>query len=190
MPPANYGCVHTRPSRSLVGHVADNSGRAVLRDRQFLHLRQNAIGQHNLAAHIRPRVIALASAISHVHQLGLNVGAMAVVRQPDGIGLPVSDQSMLRTHLPQPAFLHGPSQVRAHQAISLVAVDRKLLGMSVVQAVFACALQHELRGLVKVSSGRNAMQAGEVAKILIRRGAVRFISEQRPLMSIQERFLP
>ncbi len=46
-------------------------------------------------------------------------------------------------------------------------VDRERLAVSIGQAVLARALQHELRCLIKSRRGRDAMQAGQVAQVLV-----------------------
>ncbi len=49
------------------------------------------------------------------------------------------------------------------------------------EAVIACALQDELRGLIKVGGGGDAVQSGEVAEVLVGSGAVRLVTESSPL---------
>ena len=83
MTPANHGRIQAGPCRGLVWHVADDAGRAMLRDRQFLHSCQNAIGQHDLAAHVFARVIGLARAVADVDQFRFHVGAVTVVGEMD-----------------------------------------------------------------------------------------------------------
>ncbi len=100
MTPADDGVIQAGPCSSLVRHVANNAGSAVLCDRQFLHSRQNAIGQHDLAAHIFICVIGFVRSVADIDQFRFHVGAVTVVREMDWIGLPISEKNMLRTHFP------------------------------------------------------------------------------------------
>ncbi len=79
MTPPNHSCIQARPCRSLIGHVTDDACRTMLRDRPFLHPRQNAVGEDDLAAHVLARVIGLARAVADIDQFRFHVGAVAVV---------------------------------------------------------------------------------------------------------------
>lgn len=48
--------------------------------------------------------------------------------------------------------------------------------MSIGKAVFAGALQYELRRLVEIGGGGDTMQASQVAEILVGSGPARFVS--------------
>ena len=137
MAPANQRWIRARPGGCLVGHVADDAHRTMLRDCQLLHSRQNAIRQDNLAAHILAGVVALTGSVTHIDKPGLHVGTVTVVGETDGVGFPISEQQMLRTNFPQPCLFNRPAQVRAHQPIVPGAIDRELLAMNVGEAVLA-----------------------------------------------------
>jgi hypothetical protein len=97
---------------------------------------------------------------------------------------------MLRTDFPQPTFFDRPRKVRAHQAIWLAAIDGELFAVSVGQAVFVRALQNKLSGLIEFRSCRHSMQPSQIAKVLVRSGAVRLIAKLGPLMNVEKRLLP
>ena len=119
--------------------------------------------------------------VANVNQFGFDIGGVAVVGEADRIGCPISQQLVLRAHLPQPAGFHTPAQVGAHQAIVANAVNRELLAMRVCQAVFAGALQHELCCLVELGGCGNAMQAREISQVLIGRCSAGLVADGNPL---------
>src|SRR5258708_25744767 len=109
----------------------------MLRDRQFLHSRQNAIGEDDLAAHVLAGVIGFARAVGNVDQSRFHVGPVTVVREENWICLPISEKKMLRTDFPQPCLIDRPRQVLAHQALTPRSIDVKLLALSFGYAVLA-----------------------------------------------------
>ncbi len=102
----------------------------MLRDRQFLHPRQNTVREDNLAAHVLRGIIGLVRSIADVDQFRLHVGAVTVVREADWICLPISEKKMLRPYFPEPCLIDRPGQIGAHQAVMPGAIDGKLLAMS------------------------------------------------------------
>src|SRR5258708_547048 len=189
MTPPNHSRIQAGPCRSLVGHVADDAHCTMLCDRQFLHSRQNTVREDNLAAHVLARVIRLSRSVAHVDQLRLHVGAVTVVREVDWIRLPISEKKMLGPDFPEPSFFDRPRQVRAHQAVMPGSIDRELLALSIGQAVLVRALQNELRCQIEIRGGRDAMQAGQVAQVLVGSSAARFISQRCPLANAEEGLL-
>src|SRR4029077_11927458 len=77
-------------------------------------------------------------------------------------------------------------QVGAHQAVMPGSIDRELLAMSIGQAVLVRALQHELCCLIKSSGRRDAMQAGQVAKVFVGSSTGRLVLQRRPLTNAKE----
>jgi len=61
--------------------------------------------------------------------------------------------------------------------------------MSVGQSVLAGALQNELRRLVKFRRCGDAMEGGQIAKVLVCGGAARLVSQGRPLVGVKKRLL-
>src|SRR5216684_1797138 len=109
-----------------------------------------------------------ARAVADVDQFPFHVGTVTVVCEVNWICLPISEKKMLRTDFPQPSLFDRPCQVGTHQSVTLGAIDCKLLAMSIGEAVLARALQNKLRCLIKFWSGRDTMQAGKVAQVLVR----------------------
>src|SRR5438309_1010371 len=81
----------------------------------------------------------------------------------------------------KPRGFHLPAEVGAHQSVVRFAVNRKLLGMRILQAVFPRLLQHEFRSLIESRGGRHAMQGGEKSQILVRGRAARRIAQRIPV---------
>src|SRR5216683_2602969 len=189
MTPPNHSRIQARPCRGLVRHVADDAHGTMLRDCEFLHSRQNAIGEYDLAAHVLPGVIAFARAVADVDQFPFHVGTVTVVCEVNWICLPISEKNMLGPDFPEPSLFDRPRQVRAHEAVIPGSIDRELLAVSIGQAVLSRALQNELCGLIKFWSCRHSMQPSKVAQVLVRSSAARLVSQRRPLTDAEERLL-
>ena len=61
--------------------------------------------------------------------------------------------------------------------------------MSIGESVLAGFLEHELRCLVELRGGRDAMQAGQVTQIFVRGGSAGLVSDCYPLSGGEEGFL-
>jgi hypothetical protein len=96
---------------------------------------------------------------------------------------------VLRFDLPQPRSLDIPGDVRAHQAVLDLAVDRKLLGVHILQAIFLRAPEDEIRRLIELRRSRNAVQSRQGAQIFVRRTTAGLVAQVRPIGIRQEGML-
>jgi hypothetical protein len=88
---------------------------------------------------------------------------------------------VLRLIFPQARRHDVPRKIRTHQAVINFPVDRKLLGVGILESIGLRLLQHEIRRLIELRRGRHAVQTGQCAQVLERRAAVRLVAQRTPL---------
>ncbi len=170
--PADEIPVVAGPGRRLVGIVGDESGRAALLAGEAVDEGGLAVGEHDPAADGPPLVVLRRCAFADVHELGRDVGVLAVVRQCDGKLREGGDRALLRRDLLERRGDGVPSEVGKEMRVFRRAVGGKALDRGVGQPGGDRLALHELGRGGKTGGALHAMEARELAHRLERGDAV------------------
>jgi len=187
--PADEGGVVPPPGRALVLDVADDAGGAVRLHGERDHRLRLGRHEHQLAAHVAAGVVGLGGAGADVDEVGLHLGALAVLRQGERHGVPAREtaraapvrrrasRSVVAAQLPELREVGVPGAARALGAVEGLAVGGDADDLDIAQAAAAQLAGDEFRRGGEAARAAHAVLTGEELEVALGRLAGELLNE-------------
>jgi hypothetical protein len=134
MPPPHEVSVVSRPGRRLVREIGEKAQSAPLEARQTMDEGQSAARDYHAPRDLPARVVLGPRARAYVHDLGRDVGVLAVVGEGHRQVGEAREHPGQRAHLFEDGLLRRPAKVAPEVRVPRLSIGREALDMGLREA--------------------------------------------------------